>query len=472
MNKILLILLTSLSLSLQAALPSADNSSDISSNYASFDGDRLHLSGNVSLYHDLGNMHAQKASVKRGEKETPFTEMMLSDHVSFAFQNNSELFCDEAELDFILKVGKVLSKDGRVLYRNRQNGPLDLFSRQIDFQFAETNQRVLEVEKLLATEGVHIDYSKNYHLDSDQALFENEKVSAFGFDPSSLCHLTHLQDEVDATRITIHLENRLLQMENPRGTVSSFLFSGYPDQLCTFSSKFLTWDDNANVMTLEEEILIEDDLLGTLTGEETIQFFQREQFGRFIIQTIESQGKTTLKSVPNASNESQSLTCFGTLKLDRDNLLLSAKSPIISGLVPLEKQLIYEKDDLTLFADEATLEYTFYQMGLAPKVVVLNGHVRLLSNDPESPLQCGIADTASYDPKTKEVRLLSDKGKEVLFWHEKQNLKLSAQEIVIFEDPETKAETIKGIGTVRFSFNDKEQEMLHQLFPSFKKENL
>ena len=466
MNKILLVFLTSLSPFLQAALPSVDNSSDISSNYASFDGDHLHLSGNVSLYHDLGNMHAQKATVKRGEKETPFTEMTLSDHVSFAFQNNSELFCDEAELDFILKVGKVLSKDGRVLYRNRQNGPLDLFSRQIDFQFVETDDKVLEVEKLLATEGVHIDYSKNYHLDSDQALFENEKVSTFGFDPSSLCHLTHLQDEIDATRMTIHLESRLLQMENPRGTVSSFLFSGHPDQLCTFSSHSLTWDDKANVMTLEEEILIEDDLLGTLTGEETIQFFQREQFGRYVIQTIESHGKTTLTS------ESQRLTSFGTLRLDRDNLLLSAKSPVISGLVPLEKQLIYEKGNLTLFADEATLEYTFYQMGLEPKAVILNGHVRLLSNDPESPLQCGIADTASYDPKTKEVRLLSDEGKEVLFWHEEQNLKLSAQEIVIFEDPETNAETIKGIGTVRFSFNDEEQEMLHQLFPSYKKENL
>jgi len=450
-----------LSAHLIGAAPSSDLSSDISSDYASYDGDFLRLVGDVKLYHDLGKMQAKQALLKKGDKDFPFTKMHLEDDVFFSFQNESELFCDEAELDFIQKVGSVFSHEDPVLYRNRKEQVLDLTSQQIDFQFEEQEDHVLEVSSLIAKDNVHVDYANQYHLDSDRACFDNETLAAFQVETP--CHLTHYKDEVDASKITIYLENRHLEMDSPTGKVSSFFFPDAPNRLCRFSSKHLIWDDVKNMMTLHQDIFIQDDFLGTITGDKTIRFYQREQFGKYVIQSIETEGKTTLKST--GASEAHALTSFGTLTLDRDLLLLTGTSPKIDGIVPLDQQLIFKKGDLTLFADDATLEYSICQMELQPTAVDLSGHVRLLSSDPETPFRCGYADDVRFNPQTKRIRLVAKPGSQVLFWHEEQNLKLSAQEIVITPDSQTGKDIIKGIGNVRFSFNDEQQEMLQKLFP-------
>lgn len=442
--------------------PQTDLSSDLSSDYASYDGDFLRLVGEVKLYHDLGHMQAHQALLKKGEKDFPFTNMHLEEDVFFSFQNDSELFCDEAELDFIGRFGTVLSQDKQVLYRNRKKEALDLVARLIDFQFEEQDEHILEISSLVAKDSVHIDYADKYHLDADQACFDNETLSTTQI--ARPCYLTHLQDEVEASQITIHLESRNLEMESPRGKVSSFFFPESRSRPCNFSSNFLFWDDENDVMTLKENIRIQDDFLGTIEGDETIRFFQKEQFGKYIMQSIIATGPTTLKSA-ETTDEQHALTSFGTLVLDRDLLLVTATSPKHSGTVPFDKQLIFVKGDLLLQANEASLEYSLCQMELKPTAVNLKGQVRLLSNDPDTPFRCGVADEVLLNPQTKQMRLLAQPGRHVLFWHEEQNLKLSAQEILVTPDPETGKDVIQGIGNVRFSFNEEQQETLHKLFP-------
>ncbi|MCB1083201.1 MAG: hypothetical protein KDK61_02725 [Simkania sp.] len=437
-------------------------SSDISSDYASYDGDFLRLVGEVKLYHDLGHMQAHQALLKKGGKDFPFINMHLEEDVSFSFQNDSELFCDEAQLDFIGRFGTVLSQDKLVLYRSRKKEALDLVSRQIDFQFEEQDEHILEISSLMAKEDVHIDYANKYHLDADQAYFDNETLSTSQI--NTPCHLTHLQDEVEARQITIHLESRNLEMEFPRGKVSSFFFPESKSRPCNFSARFLFWDDEKDVMTLKQNILIQDEFLGTIEGEETIRFFQKEQFGKYVMQAIIATGPTTLRSAETAE-EKHALTSFGTLTLDRDLLLVTATSPEQNGTIPFDKQLIFVKGDLSLQADEASLEYSLCQMELKPTSVNLKGRVRLLSNNPETPFRCGVADEVLLNPQTKEMRLLAQAGHQVLFWHEEQNLRLSAQEIVVIPDPVSGKDVIKGIGNVRFSFNEEQQETFHKLFP-------
>lgn len=434
-----------------------DLSSDISSDHASFDGDFLHLEGNVKLDHDLGKMRAKKASLKKSEKELPFSEVQLRENVSLFFQNQSELYCDQAHLDFLKHQGKVFSNDDWVLYRHTEDDPFDLYSHQIDFEFDREDQ----IESLLAQGGVHIDFNETYHLDSDSALFKEDTLSAFG---EALCHLTHFEDTIDAKRIRIHLQDRLLTMEHPQGKISSFFFPDAPNRQCLFSSSLLVWDDQTNTMTLEKDVMIRDDSLGALTGDETIRFFQKEQFGSYVIQRIESEGRTTIQT-----DAVHAFTSFGRLILDRDTLLLTADSPQVEGQTPLEKQLIYENGDLTLFANEGLVEYNFLKMGLEPTSVDLSGQVRLLAHGETTPFRCGFADEIHYDPQTGYIRLLAQPNHRVLFWHEEQNLKLSAQEILVIPDPETKKDTIKGVGSVSFSFNEDEQEVLHSLFPNYKR---
>jgi lipopolysaccharide export system protein LptA len=451
-----------LSTLLLGATQSSDLPSDISSDFASYDGDFLRLVGEVKLYHDLGHMQAHQALLKKGGKDFPFTNMHLEEDVSFSFQNDSELFCDEAQLDFIGRFGTVLSQDKLVLYRSRKKEALDLVSRQIDFQFEEQDEHILEISSLMAKEAVHIDYANKYHLDADQAYFDNETLSTSQI--NTPCHLTHLQDEVEARQITIHLESRNLEMESPRGKVSSFFFPESKSRPCNFSARFLFWDDEKDVMTLKQNILIQDEFLGTIEGEETIRFFQKEQFGKYVMQAIIATGPTTLRSAETAE-EKHALTSFGTLTLDRDLLLVTATSPKQNGTILFDKQLIFVKGDLSLQADEASLEYSLCQMELKPTSVNLKGRVRLLSNDPETPFRCGVADEVLLNPQTKEMRLLAQAGHQVLFWHEEQNLRLSAQEIVVIPDPVSGKDVIKGIGNVRFSFNEEQQETFHKLFP-------
>lgn len=438
-----------------------DLSSNISSNSASYDGDYLRLVGNVKLNHDLGQIQANQAILKKGRKELPFSNMFLEKDVFFSFQNESELFCDKAELDFIHKLGTVLSHDKYVLYRNHKDKPLNISSRQIDFYFKEKDHHDLEIHSLIAKEAVHIDYDDKYHLDADEARFTDEIL--FAYQITQPCNLLHSQDRIEARQIAIYRENYQLQIDEPKGKVSSFFFPDAPNRLCNFTAQYLCWDHLQHVMSLYKNIQIQDDFLGTIEGKEIVRFHQRQHFGKYVIQSIEAKGETVLRSTDVL--EPHTLTSFGLLSLDRDRLCIIGSSPKIDNQVPLDKQLIFVKGNLTLFADNAIIEYNICQMKLQPIFVHLFGHVRLLSSKPETPFKCGYADHVYLDPQTKQIRLLAESGKRVLFWHEEQNLKLSAHEVVVIPDSELGKDIVKGIGNVCFSFNEKQQEILHKFFP-------
>lgn len=452
--------------------PLQEMSSDLSSDVASYDGEILQLEGNVTLDHELGKMEAHTAMLQKGEGATafPFSEIHLQTEVFMSFKSHAELFCDEAHLDFQNLKGFFSSNDYPVVYRDyleENKTSFELFSHEIDLTLIK-NEGTCEVSSLLAKDNVHIDYGQDFHLSSEKALYLKEGVlKAFTNNPKELCHLSHLDDYIDASVITMDLNTRMLIMEEPDGIVSSFFFPDVPERTCHVVSKWLTWDEIKDTLTLQENIILEDAYLGKLVSEEIVRLTQKNHFRKKVIHTMEAQGKTVL-----TSQEGQKLTSFGSLKLDRDNLELICTSPTIDGKTPLDQQLIYEKEDLTLFADSASLEYSLKGMLLQPHIVNLHGHVRIFSREPSQPFRCGIADHIQYDPNTLEIRLIADKGKHVLFWHQQQNLKLSAPEILITLDPDTKEETIKGIGTLRFSFNQEEDAELKTLFPNYRREKI
>jgi hypothetical protein len=70
----------------------------------------------------------------------------------------------------------------------------------------------------------------------------------------------------------------------------------------------------------------------------------------------------------------------------------------------------------------------------------------------------------TYSPTTRTFILGADPGKRVLFLNQEENLRVSAQEVHITEDPTTKKQTVKGIGNVQLSFTTEEEALLKKWF--------
>lgn len=438
-----LILLTSLS-PLLAEVPPYDISSDISSDTASYNGDVLVLKGHVTLDHDLGQMQAEMATINKGEPSLEFSSILLKKDVSIFVESQGKLFADQAFLDFETLTGTVSSGEYPVIYKGEE---LDLFCRKIDLSLRQEG-RVFELSNLTAHEEVHIDYQTDFHIACEKALYENDSLTATG---DHLSTLTHFDDQVNAKKITLDLKTSLLTLESPKGAISSIFFPTDPDRKCQFASHVLTWDHENDLLLLRGGVVIHDQILGTLVGENTFSLKQKKHLGKRTIQTIETKGKTIL-----SSNEGESLTSYGTLKLDRDELLVTCESPP-------SKQLKYESEELLLFADTARIEYFLQGFELKPRAIYLDGNIQFFSHDLSRPLRKGIADHVIHDPITRETHLIADHGRPVLFWDEEKNLQLSAPEILIAREKEE--EVVKGIGTVRFTFTEEEGKRINALLP-------
>jgi len=438
-----LILLTTLS-PLLAEIPPYDISSDISSDAANYDGSNLVLKGNVTLDHDLGQMKAEVATINKGEPSIELSSIYLENNVSIFLESQGQLFSDEAFFDFQTMTGNVLSREYPVIFKGRE---LDLFCRTMNLSLNRDDKN-LEVSHLIAEEEVHIDYLTDFHIDCEKATYTGDALTATG---RKLSSLTHLGDWVHAKKIHLDLKTDLLTLDSPEGELSSLFFPDDPNRKCQFASRLLTWDHQDHLLLLKEGVVICDPLLGTLIGEDSFFLKQKEACGKWTIQTIETKGKTIL-----SSNDGDSLTSYGTLKFDRDELLITCESPP-------DQQLKYESEDLLLFANQARIEYSIQGFELKPETIYLDGNVQIFSHDLSRPLRKGLADHVIHHPQLMQTQLLADGDHTVLFWDEEKKLELSAPEILITQEEDE--EVVKGIGTVRFTFTEEEGMRIDGLFP-------
>ncbi len=444
--KAAILLLASLT-PLLAEIPAVEMSSDLSSDRATYDGEILRLEGHVFLDHDLGQMEAENALLKKGEPSLEFSSIHLTDQVSIFFEDHGKLFSDQAFLDFQTLKGTILSGEYPVVYHGND---LELFSTAIDLTFSRSGS-TFSLDSLLAKEDVHMDYLEDFHLDCDKAHYKNNILVATANQRKNPCHLTHLEDTVEAQKISFDLETNLLTFYSPKGTLSSLFFPSDNERRCEFASNLLIWDHTNELLTLRGAIVIHDPSMGTLIGDHLFSLQQHTHLGKKVIQSIETEGKTVL-----VADNGQSLTSYGTLKIDRDNLMMSCTSTE-------DKQLLYENREVRLHSDTASIEYALHQMELKPRIVYLHGNVKIFSRDIQRPLRKGLADHIIYDPIIQETRLLADEGNHVLFWDDEKNLTLSAPEILISIDPVSKEESIKGIGTVCFTFSEEEGKRFEKL---------
>lgn len=476
--------------SLFAESPSEEGS--VSSTNASYDGNALILTGHVLLDHGLGKMNSEHARLERQEagKDFPFSVIHLKKEVLLSLKNNSDVRCETADFDFTTLKGRLLSKEGtKVIYtdhlkkRGDENPSFRLMSESIDLNLSKKgydgNKTTYEIESILAKDDVVIDYLHAFTLYAGQALYrrimpKDVKTSTKEFqgimtahpkDAQSKCHLTHQGDVIDADTVDLDTIHSKITMYHPKGVLLSTLVPHLQKGELKFDCDHLSWDHAQNVLTLKGSVHVHESAMGTLVADEELQISQTVQNGQRLVKRIRTKGKTVLHYTAPGESSVQTLLSYGSLVLDREHLQATLDSPEIDGKVPLNQQIYYEDEDIGIHGNKAILEYSIVDSKLQPTALSLKDKVRLFSRDPSKGKRCALADRLHYSPLTHTLILSADPGKKVLFYDEVESLRIVAPEIHIVQDPETKKQTIQGIGKVQFTFSDQENSLLTKLFP-------
>ncbi len=494
MNKIVVVCFVLCTVILTANEPPANQDSSLSSTNASYDGNFLTLTGNVSLDHGLGKMSSEEASLQRQEvgNDFPFSQILLRKNVLLSLKNSAQICCDSADLDFTALKGTLLAEEnGKVVYsdqiKKKKGGEatsLTLSSQTIELNFSKHAGKKTEydIDHILAKEDVAIDYAGNFHLLAHHALYRRElsrdnktthrefqgTITAYPKDEASQCRLSHEGDEIFADMVDIDLLNSKLSLLHPKGVLATSVLPHLENTKTTFQSDYLYWDQNKNVLTLKGHVSIDEAALGSLQNQDEVQMTMKTANGKHLLKKVDAKGDSTLV-YQDARNTTHKLISHGTIHLDRDKLKGTVDSPEKEGVTPIDKQLYYEESEVAFYADHAALEYSVDGDVMQPSLLTLKGNIRLFSHDPLKPPRFGSADRLTYSLTTRTLILSANPGKKVLFWDETQGMHLSAPEVHIVYDSEKKEQNVKGIGAVQFSFTPEEQNRLLTLFPQLKK---
>jgi len=461
------------SLTLLAAAP-ADKPVDtgtISSSNASYDGNALILKGQVILDHGLGKMQAEEAVLQKQEvgKEFPFSLIHLEKDVSLKLQQNGELKCENADLDFSALKG-FLTSSKKVSYvdtlkkRKGKSNSFQLISKAIDLQFSKKSDQSktsYDVQNVLARENVELTYDGDFTLFTDAISYQKELVNATGNEFRShlssqgaqKCKLVHLADTIEADHFDLDVVQNKLIMTNPQGILPS-LSKGE----VRFTAQDLLWDHDRNTLILKGNPSVQEPNLGTLVSDQEICLFQKDKN----LVGFKSHGKTTLTYLNN-----HQLISHGTLSFDRERNVGNVDSPLVNGVIPEGLQLSYNEGEMSVLADKATIEYSEENGSFQPISVSLKGHVKISSQAADKPARFGLADRLTYSPTTRTFILGADPGKKVVFVNDEDNLKISAQEVHITQDPTTKKQTVKGLGNVQLALSAEEQASLNKYFGKY-----
>ncbi len=447
---------------LATTAPLADSTA-VSSSNASYDGNSLVLKGQVLLDHGLGQMKAEEAILDKQEvgKEFPFSFIRLRTDVVLTLSQDATLSCDTADLDFNSLEGHLTSSE-RLRYTGslkRKKGsatPFCLTSKLADLSFSkqetETQKPKYDIASILAQESVQFEYDQKYTLHADTTIFDQLKhhLSAHS-KKDTKCRLTYDNNQINADKMDLDLMLSEISMSHPQGSLHSLISQATTQ----FSSDNLLWNHLTNTLFLKGDVSLEDPSLGTVLSQEEIKLIQTDKQ----LSSIHTQGKTTINYL-----NTHKLTCFGTIDLDQKRLQANIISPLVGGATPAELQLSYQEEQITAFADTGHVEYTLTNNTFQPLSLSLKGHVRLFSHDPNKPPLFGITDRLTYSPTTRTFILNADPGKKVIFINEAENIRLSAQEVHVTEDPITKRQTVKGVGNVQLTLSADEEALMNQFF--------
>lgn len=461
----------------------------IDSGYADYDGKKITLSGDVTVEHEIGTISANHMVLTSAsdQKKTRFAHLAMEDSVKIALKDGGQLCCSQANLDYQTLLGKFFGDQQQeyVVYIEncRDKGgarvPLVVKSKQMELTLGRDEEKSSSspksfVKEIVAEDHVTINYNHDFVASSDIATYQrlpSEKaltglISLRSVKNKGICQVTNRNgDLVHANQISIDTQKRNLHFAFPKGSIVTASLSGEPQRV-DFSSDSLTWDEAREMLSLHDNIIVNQEGIGNLTNNQKVNVYQHKNKGKKQLRCIESLGETALTYTDEEKGFDHTVTTYGKMFIDHENLTTALESPMDENGCVLEEKQVHFYDHLgEIFADKATLNYEESGHSIKPIKLTLEGRVHLLNRkDTESFLQYAISDKVEYHPKTKEMILSANPGNRVLFFDKINNIQVSAPKLTITRDPKSNKDHIKGSGDVRFSFLEQEIEQLRKQF--------
>ncbi len=150
------------------------------------------------------------------------------------------------------------------------------------------------------------------------------------------------------------------------------------------------------------------------------------------------------------------LKCPGEIVVDKKNYRIT-----LIGNGGSEERQIYFNDGMgRAFANLVVLEYN---EAMEPKKISLIGNVKIMNREGVL-TQYILADRADHIFESLQTNFTADKGSRVILFDRPNNLQVSAPGLKITKNPETKKDSIQGMGDVRFKLVEEELEMIRKSF--------
>jgi len=411
----------------------------ISSKKATYDGNALVLKGDVELDHALGKLSSGNARLEKEEKDGPFSSISLREDVLISLKNLGKISCETADLNFVSLTGKLLPQMGNLIkFVNLGPDNFTLMSQEADLELAKQADSY-KVTKIHANGTVQVQYGSDFTLDADRATYSSDEVPYVYAEPN--CRLVHVDDVIEAEKVELFLGTSTAVLIEPKGLLQP--------QGIKFTCHKMIWENEPQLLTLQGDVSVVEEGIGTLNCEEEVEIHQKKEAGKWILSSMVAKGKTELAYALGADTKHM-LVCYGKMRLEQNKLTLES---------PQNHPIEYFHDQMKLCSDHAQINY----IDKSAEKLQLDGNVQL--QIAEDGNRCATADQFVYLPAEEKMILSSKDGANVLFWDKEQQLSISAREVHISRADQK--ETIKGVGNVRFAFSNTENTLLKNLFPFY-----
>lgn len=474
------------------SLSSADELS-MQAQYAQYNGTAIVLSGDVNVDHELGKITANHVELfpEVNEYSQRFSHIHLSDDVNIHLKDGGHLTCGKADIDFEKLKGQFYGDFRQEFVTYTENcrdktglpSPLILKSHSMVISLLEDPQQknvTHSIGEIRGENSVTINYNDDYVAAADRAIFhrqndEENKTAMPGVitlhmnDDERHCQLWNRQgDLIEASRMCIDTIHKNLLFSSPKGSMTVSRSEASENKI-NFSCDTMSWDDKQQLLVLRDHVVIDQQGMGILTTDGTVNLYQYICDGETRLKSIETNGYTVLTYVDAIDNVMHTLTSFGKAIVDHrilQTVLESPKGP--DGAVLADKQVRFQDNMGDITADTLTICYTMLGKTPVPSKFLLEGNVSIKNQQtPDHAkskifIQYALADRVEYTPQAKEVKLYANEKNRVLFFDKINNLQVSAPVLYIRRDQVTKKDSVQGEGDVRFTFLERELEKIQQ----------
>ncbi|MBA3604117.1 MAG: hypothetical protein H0W50_10885, partial [Parachlamydiaceae bacterium] len=233
----------------------------------------------------------------------------------------------------------------------------------------------------------------------------------------------------------------------------------------------LHWDLSRDLLSLKGNVEVEHSVMGNFQSDQELRVFYTGVKGQRNLRAIESEGHLLLRRDDSLKKQSHWLICDGNMLVNHEAMTVIFQSfEDFEGKVKRDKQVYFYDSLGEIQADKITISYQEVAGKFEATKVKLEGNVFMIDHkdvqdaiEPErSFVHYALADFVEYILTDKEMHLYSKVGNRVLFYDKINKLNMSAPALKVKRDDQTKKESVKGIGDVRFHFLDSELEQLRK----------